>query len=130
MRKKLTIGVVAALIPLVGVWLLYPPPAAPVKVVGSLSAAAVEDIVDIIRSQKQARVSEALFRGRFRQAWYWFDHARRSSVEAIYEIEDGSVRVVSAVRWPDQTVRRHTNGMSGWTGSWPGTRGQTNTPGH
>ena len=130
MRKKLTIGGAAVLVLLLGGWLLYPIPAAPVRVIGSLSPAAVEDIVEQVRSMKRARVNEALFSGRFRKAWFWYLDARHSSVEAIHENENGSVRVVEEVRWPDQPVRGRTTGMGGWTGNWPGTRGLTNATGH
>jgi len=95
---------------------------ASVHVVGELSQAAVEDIVDTIRSGKRGRAREALLDGDFVEAWMCFQLARRSNVEAIHEQADGSVSVVSAIRWPDQPVIRHANELRGWTANWKGTK--------
>ena len=95
---------------------------AAVQVVGSLSQAAVEDIVNTVQSGKLLGAREKLFSGNFADAWFSYQLARRSTVEAIYEKEDGSVSVVSAVHWPDQPVIRHENAMRGWTANWKGTK--------
>ena len=73
---------------------------------------------------------ECLFTGRIQSAWYYFQEARHSSIEAIVQNEGGSVGVVELVRIPQQPVRRRTNTMGGWTGNWTGTRGSTNAAEH
>jgi len=132
MRKKLKIGTAIALVLLLGVWFFYPKSTSTIRVVGSLSPAAVEDIVDMVQGARRHNFRKALFSGQLslREAWNGLRDVSRSNIEAFQENPDGSVGIVSQYRYDNGMVIHGTGSLSGWTANWPGTRGRTNAPGH